>query len=58
MSKTLTVINERVDDILLLLAFLKQMEVQSLLDQDLPTDGYDRKQKMWFAEAEQLHRES
>lgn len=39
MSKTLNVINERVDDIPLLTAFLKQMGVQSLLDQHFPTHG-------------------
>lgn len=39
MSKTLNVTNERVDDIPLLLAFLKQMGVQSLLDQHFPTHG-------------------
>lgn len=39
MSKTLNVTNERVDDIPLLTAFLKQMGVQSLLDRHFPTHG-------------------
>lgn len=39
MSKTLTVINERVDDIPLLLAQLERMGIQDLLDQHFPTHG-------------------
>ncbi|MFB2918515.1 MULTISPECIES: hypothetical protein [Aerosakkonema] len=39
MSQTLNVTNERVDDIPLLTAFLKEMGVQSLLDRHFPTTG-------------------
>lgn len=39
MNQNLTVINERVDDIPLLLAQLKRMGVQELLDKHFPTHG-------------------
>ena len=40
MSEKLTIKNERVDDIPLLLAQLEKMEVASLLDQQFPTHGH------------------
>ena len=40
MTKELTIFNERVDDIPLLLAQLAKMEVASLLDQHFPTHGH------------------